>query len=42
MKLDDILLLFEDVINVNYCKCMLLVYSPLDSYLDVHLILDFK
>ena len=30
------------VITVNYCKCMLLLYSPLNSYLYVHGILDFK
>ena len=30
------------VITVNYCKCMLLLYSPLNSYLYVHWILDFK
>ena len=24
------------VITVNYCKCMLLLYSPLNSYLYVH------
>ena len=29
------------VIIVNYCKCILL-YSPLNSYLYVHWILDFK
>ena len=29
------------VITVNYCKCILL-YSPLNSYLLVHWILDFK
>ena len=29
------------VITVNYCKCILL-YSPLNSYLYVHWILDFK
>ena len=28
------------VITVNYCKCMLLLYSPLNSYLYVHWILD--
>ena len=28
-----------DVITVNYCKCILL-YSPLNSYLYVHWILD--
>ena len=30
-----------DVITVDYCKCILL-YSPLNSYLYVHWILDFK
>ena len=30
------------VITVNYCRCMLLLYSPLNSYLYVHWILDFK
>ena len=30
------------VITVNYCKLMLLLYSPLNSYLYVHWILDFK
>ena len=29
------------VITVNYCKCILL-YSPLNSFLFVHWILDFK
>ena len=29
-----------DVITVDYCKCILL-YSPLNSYLYVHWILDF-
>ena len=36
------ILLFIVVITVNYCKCMLLLYSPLNSYLYVHWILDFK
>ena len=36
-----ILLLFYDVITVDYCKCILL-YSPLNSYVYVHWILDFK
>ena len=30
------------VITVNYCKCMLLLYSPLNSYVYVHWKLDFK
>ena len=30
-----------DVITVDYCKCILL-YSPLNSYVYVHWILDFK
>ena len=30
-----------DVITVDYCKCIVL-YSPLNSYLYVHWILDFK
>ena len=30
-----------DVITVDYCKYILL-YSPLNSYLYVHWILDFK
>ena len=30
------------IIAVNYCKCMLLLYSPLNSYLYVHWILDVK
>ena len=29
------------VITVNYCKCIFL-YSPLNSYLYVHWVLDFK
>ena len=29
------------VITVNYCKCFSL-FSPLNSYLDVHWILDFN
>ena len=28
------------VITVNYCKSILLLYSPLTSYLYVHWILD--
>ena len=30
-----------NVITVDYCKCILL-YSPLNSYLYVHWILDFE
>ena len=30
------------VITVNYCKIMLLLYGPLNSYLYVHWILDMK
>ena len=30
------------IITVNYWKCMLSLYSPLNSYLYVHCILDFK
>ena len=30
------------VITVNYCKCMVLLYIPLNPYLYVHWILDFK
>ena len=30
------------VITVNYCKCMLLLYSPLNSYIYGHWILIFK
>ena len=33
--------LIYDVITVDYCKCILL-YSPMNSYLYVHWILDFK
>ena len=30
------------VITVNYCKCIILLYRPLNSYLYVHWILGFK
>ena len=30
------------VITVNYCKSIVLLYSPLNSYLYVHWILGFK
>ena len=36
-----IIIVIYDVITVDYCKCILL-YSPLNSYLYVHWILDFK
>ena len=36
-----IIVFLNDVITVDYCKCILL-YSPLNSYLYVHWILDFK
>ena len=35
------IIVIYDVITVDYCKCILL-YSPLNSYLYVHWILDFK
>ena len=35
------IIVIYDVITINYCKCILL-YSPLNSYLYVHWILDFK
>ena len=35
------IIVMYDVITVDYCKCILL-YSPLNSYLYVHWILDFK
>ena len=38
----NINMVFNVVITFNYCKCMLLLYSPLNSYLYVHWILDFK
>ena len=30
------------VITVNYCKCILLSYSPLNSYLNVHWLYELK
>ena len=33
------IIVIYDVITVDYCKCILL-YSPLNSYLYVHWILD--
>ena len=35
------IIVIYDVITVDNCKCILL-YSPLNSYLYVHWILDFK
>ena len=35
------IIVIYDVITVDYCKCILL-YSPLNSFLYVHWILDFK
>ena len=35
------IIVIYDVITVDYCKCILL-YSPLNSYLYVHWILDFN
>ena len=35
------IIVIYDEITVDYCKCILL-YSPLNSYLYVHWILDFK
>ena len=35
------IIVIYDVITVDYYKCILL-YSPLNSYLYVHWILDFK
>ena len=35
------IIVIYDVSTVDYCKCILL-YSPLNSYLYVHWILDFK
>ena len=35
------IIVIYEVITVDYCKCILL-YSPLNSYLYVHWILDFK
>ena len=35
------IIVIYDVITVDYCKCILL-YSPLNSYLYVHWILDFE
>ena len=35
------IIVIYDMITVDYCKCILL-YSPLNSYLYVHWILDFK
>ena len=34
------IIVIYDVITVDYCKCILL-YSPLNSYLYVHWILDY-
>ena len=40
------IIVIYDVITVDYCKCILciilLYYNPLNSYLYVHWILDFK
>ena len=35
------IIVIYDVITVDYCICILL-YSPLNSYLYVHWVLDFK
>ena len=35
------IIVIYDVITVDYCKCILL-YSPLNSYLYVHWVSDFK
>ena len=36
------IIIIHVVITVNYYKCILLLYGPLNSYLYVHWILDFK
>ena len=36
------IIIISVIITVNYCKCILLLYSPLNSYLHIHWILDFK
>ena len=42
MKIVYYIIVIYVVITVNYCKCMLLLFSPLKWYLYVHWILDFK
>ena len=34
--------IIDIVVTVNYCKWIVLLYSPLNSYLYVHSILDFQ
>ena len=41
MTVNVYIIVIYDVITVYYCKCILL-YSPLNSYLYVHWILDIK
>ena len=41
MTVNVYIIVIYDAIIVDYCKCILL-YSPLNSYVYVHWILDFK
>ena len=41
LTLNVYIIVMYDVITVDYCKCIL-SYSPLNSYLNVYWILDFK